>query len=470
MQASPSAIRESSVPPGRKGRLRVLMGVTLVLVFSSIATIVVTARGATTGVPPVPLTGARVAALANAATSCPTLSGARLAGQVMATTGFEATPDGGVVGLTAAEWELWKPWDGAARDDEAANLLALAHLTCNLVGHLRVDGYPGDLWPMAVAALRSSLADVRAAADVPAGVAGFVKQVQTYASEFDRFLEPDRPPAATSPASPSDTTATTGPDPTGSPAPTAGGPTVAASPSSTRPALAFPPASAPPVVLAFARFTDGSGLHLNGSARVGDGKLQLTTGLGQAGSAWTSTRVDTSKSFVTSFTAKIDVPTDGVAFVIQAEGPTALGGIGGGIGYGGEPDGDPANRIRPSIAVEIDTWDNSPDGYDPAGQQHLALTLNGDVTNHTAWGDPGFEMRFGLPVFVWVSYDGPTHRLAVFASQTDKRPAGALFSHYIDLKAHLGADLAYVGFTGSTGLTNLTESRESVLTWSFASS
>src|SRR5215813_11662277 len=39
-----------------------------------------------------------------AAKSCPTLTPARLAGQVMATTGFKPTPASGIAGLTAAQW------------------------------------------------------------------------------------------------------------------------------------------------------------------------------------------------------------------------------------------------------------------------------------------------------------------------------------------------------------------------------
>jgi hypothetical protein len=134
-------------------------------------------------------------------------------------------------------------------------------------------------------------------------------------------------------------------------------------------------------------------------ARVSGGRLDLANALQQTGSAWSTTKIDVARSFTTSFAATISKPTDGVALVIQSQGPTAIGTYGGGIGYGARPgDGGPA--IRPSIAVELDTWDNSVDGFDPAGHQHIAVTPNGDVANNLVWRDPGFSMYANQPTYV----------------------------------------------------------------------
>jgi hypothetical protein len=157
-----------------------------------------------------------------------------------------------------------------------------------------------------------------------------------------------------------------------------------------------------------------------------------------------------------------------VAFVVQSQGPTALGNLGGSIGYGGRAS-DPVAPIKPSLAVELDTWDNSSNGFDPPGHQHIAVTTNGDYSNHLIWRDPGFSMWGNGPVFVWITYDATAHSLAVWASTTATRPANALFTCGVDLSAIVGAGPVYVGFTGGTGLTTVTDAQESIVRWSFVS-
>jgi hypothetical protein len=55
----------------------------------------------------------------------------------------------------------------------------------------------------------------------------------------------------------------------------------------------------------------------------------------------------------------ISMPTDGVAFVIQSQGPTALGSMGGGLGYGGPIDTGAARSdiaSRWSLTGTTDRW------------------------------------------------------------------------------------------------------------------
>jgi hypothetical protein len=381
--------------------------------------------------------------LAEAVGSCPTITAARLAGQIMATTGFESTSQRGIAGLTAEEWEVWKPWNDASPSDERANVLALAHLTCDLIGHLRRAGFPGDTWRLAIAAFGSSLEEVRSERGEPAHVVEFVDRAETYADWYAaQFGEQPRRPAQPTTI---DTTTTTAP--------------------TDRATLT----GTTPLPLNYPSFTDAGGLHLNGSARLVDGRLYLTTGLEQAGSAWAQQPIDTSRSFSTTFQAIISAPTDGLALVIQGEGPTALGGPGNGLGYGAAPIDDPADVIRPSVAIEIDSWDNGLDGFDP-GDQHLALTVDGDVTRHLVWAPTGFELSNNQPFHVWVTYDAETGALSVYASPNGTPPTQPLFVDTIDLRSHLGTDRAYIGFTGGTGNTNLTDSWEAVLSWSLSSS
>jgi hypothetical protein len=411
---------------------------------------------------PLPVNSALAATLTEASTSCPALTPARLAGQVMAATQFEATPTGGIGGLSAAQWRTWAPQRKASPSDRTASVLALAHLTCDLVGRIRVSGVAGDPWRLAVAAWRSSVEAVKAAGGVPSSVAEFVEQVNSYADWYalQPVLGGQRPATPTARPTP---TPSVQPKRSASPSP------MAASTGPVKPA-ASPPvrsksAAPSPVRLGYPTFADSSSLHLNGSATVADGRLVLAAGAAQAGSAWSKTRIDTRTSWTTSFAVEIADVTDGIAFVLQAEGSGALGGYGGGLGYGVRPP-DPGNPISSSVAVELDAWSNSVDGFDP-GQQHIAVTTNGDITKHVAWRDPGFGMCRSGPFHVWVAYDAAARRLQVWASQSPNRPADPLLSVPLDLAPTLGAAQAHIGFTGGTGRILNTNPQESVLSWTF---
>ncbi|MEU4645462.1 hypothetical protein [Micromonospora sp. NPDC023814] len=413
---------------------------------------------------PLPVDSALAAALTEASTSCRDLTPARLAGQVMAATQFETTPTGGIGGLSAAQWRKWAPQRKASPRDRTASVLALARLTCDLIGRNRVSGLARDPWRLAVAAWRSSVADVKAAGGVPSSVAEFVEQVDSYADWY--ALQPGL--GGRRPATP-----TARPTPSAQPTPSASRPVspspMAVSTGPAKPGASPPvrlkPAASPPVRLRYPTFADSSSLHLNGSATVTDGRLVLASGAAQAGSAWSKTKIDTRTSWTTSFAVEIADVTDGMAFVLQPEGSGALGGYGGGLGYGVRPP-DPGNPINSSVAVELDAWSNSMDGFDP-GQQHVAVTTNGDITKHLAWRDPGFDMCRSGPFHVWVAYDAAARRLQVWASRSPNRPAEPLLSVPLDLAPTLGTAQAYIGFTGGTGRILNTNPRESVLSWTF---
>lgn len=156
--------------------------------------------------------------LTAAAKSCPSLSPAQLAGQVMAKTGFVPTAAGGIAGLTAAQWAIWAPTKDAAPSDPAASVLALAHLTCDLIGQIRVSGLIGNQWRLAVAAWQSSVEAVNDAGGVPPSVSAFVDRTSAYADFYatQPFLGGPIAPGS----SPSTSAATL--DPTWSATPTIG--------------------------------------------------------------------------------------------------------------------------------------------------------------------------------------------------------------------------------------------------------
>ncbi|MGW5580870.1 ricin-type beta-trefoil lectin domain protein [Micromonospora chokoriensis] len=130
---------------------------------------------------------AEAAALRTAARSCPVLTPARLAGQLMAESGLDAranpTKSGGegIAGLNAGAWKKWAPWPGAERSDSAANITALAHLMCDLSGQLRVAEIEGDPWRLSLAAFHIGLDEVRTKKKVPSAAFEYVEQSSGYA-------------------------------------------------------------------------------------------------------------------------------------------------------------------------------------------------------------------------------------------------------------------------------------------------
>ncbi|MEV4845973.1 ricin-type beta-trefoil lectin domain protein [Micromonospora matsumotoense] len=128
-----------------------------------------------------------------AARSCPTLTPARLAGQLMAESGLDgrasrtASGGQGIAGLDAAAWKSWAPWPGAERSDPAANILALAHLMCDLNGQVRLANIPGEQWRLSLAAFHTGLDEVREAKGVPADAVEYVDQASGYAAYYAKL-------------------------------------------------------------------------------------------------------------------------------------------------------------------------------------------------------------------------------------------------------------------------------------------
>jgi hypothetical protein len=141
-----------------------------------------------------PLAGApvptdQVQVIAQAVLSCPALTAPRLAGQLMAASGFDAnavtdTGGSGVAGLSDAQWQQWIPWPDAQRQDVAANVTALARHMCDLVGQIRHADIGGELWDLALAAHVSGFAAIEAAKAVPAQAIGYVTRVNRYTAWY----------------------------------------------------------------------------------------------------------------------------------------------------------------------------------------------------------------------------------------------------------------------------------------------
>lgn len=129
-----------------------------------------------------------LAAIVIGTTSCPMLTGPRLAAQLMAASEFEPTartPYGeGLAGMDAQQWQEWAPWVSAQRTDVRANVLAMAHRTCSVIGQARSVGVSGDLWKAAVAAERVGVQQVIDADGVPDAAREHVDTVVGYANWY----------------------------------------------------------------------------------------------------------------------------------------------------------------------------------------------------------------------------------------------------------------------------------------------
>jgi len=170
--------------------------------------------------------------------------------------------------------------------------------------------------------------------------------------------------------------------------------------------------------------------------------LRLTAGgYKQAGSAWSTTKIDLTESFESTFKVYLHhgMPgADGIAFLVQTKGPRALGGWGGGLGYRG---------ITGSVAVEFDTFQNTTD----PSSNHLAVVLGGNPDLPTASAESSIPL-FGKPFVARVAYDAESTNLRVFVKSLH---AGSteqlLLEETVDLAGEAGAPAAWVGFTAATG-------------------
>jgi hypothetical protein len=190
------------------------------------------------------------------------------------------------------------------------------------------------------------------------------------------------------------------------------------------------------------------------SGRLHQRLLRLTAGgYRQAGSAWAAHKIDLSQSFESTFKVYLhhaDPGADGIAFLVQTEGPRALGGWGGGLGYRG---------IKNSVAVEFDTFQNSPD----PNNNHLAVVVGGNPDVHSVYGTPSIPL-YGRPFDARVVYDADAKSLSVYVKPfRSGEPEQLVITETIDLATAAGGSSAWVGFTGGTG-TAL--SKQDIYSWS----
>jgi gliding motility-associated-like protein len=187
---------------------------------------------------------------------------------------------------------------------------------------------------------------------------------------------------------------------------------------------------------------------INGDARRDTGECFVLTPnqLWQGGSVWYLNRVNIGTAFDLHFEIFLgcrEGGADGIAFVLQ-QVSTSVGTQGGGLGYEG---------IRPSLAVEFDTWTNQV--YNDPFFDHVSIQANGDPSHQTS-------NRLAGPVPILPGNgnieDCQFHKLRITWD-----PATSLFRVYVDCVLRLsysGNIISQIfrnnpnvfwGFTASTG-------------------
>ncbi|MGC2110193.1 MAG: chitobiase/beta-hexosaminidase C-terminal domain-containing protein [Candidatus Korobacteraceae bacterium] len=202
------------------------------------------------------------------------------------------------------------------------------------------------------------------------------------------------------------------------------------------------------------------GLALNGAASINGNALQLTDGnSGERASAWYTTKVNV-QAFTQDFSLLLsNARGDGMTFVIQNSGQTAIGPGGAGLGYGATSPGGTLG-IPASVAVKFDLYNNFGEGSNSTG-----LYLNGASPTIPAvnMNGSGVSLHSGDVLNVHMTYDGFTLSMTITDTVTTR---SFIASWQVDIPSLMGGTTAYVGFTGASGGATATQQ---VLNWTFAS-
>jgi hypothetical protein len=201
-----------------------------------------------------------------------------------------------------------------------------------------------------------------------------------------------------------------------------------------------------------------SGLQLNGKTTVNGSRLRLTDGgASEASSAFFTTAVSV-QSFTTDFSFQLTNPNaDGIAFVIQNNGITALGPWGGGLGYGNSP---PWSGMSKSVAVKFDLYNNAGEGPNSTGLYTggaFPATPALDMTKS------GVNLHSGDVFNVHISYDGTTLSLSITDASNSSQKYSTSWT--INIPSTAGGNTAWVGFTAGTG--GQTAIQE-ILSWTYS--
>jgi len=200
------------------------------------------------------------------------------------------------------------------------------------------------------------------------------------------------------------------------------------------------------------------GLKLNGSAALSGAVLQLTPNMAyKAASAYFTSPVNV-QAFINDFTFQLPLPvSNGITFVLQNQGLTALGADGGNLGYGSATAGA---GIQQSMAIKFDVHNNAGEGIDSTG---LYIDGAAPTIPATDLTPTGLNLNSGNVFHAHMTYDGTTLVVNITDTVT---AATATQSYVVNIPATVGSNTAFAGFTAGTGASI---AAQNILTWNFNS-
>jgi hypothetical protein len=202
-----------------------------------------------------------------------------------------------------------------------------------------------------------------------------------------------------------------------------------------------------------------TGLILNGSSTINGTRLRLTDGgANEAASAYYNTAQNV-QSFTNDFSFQLANPNaDGMTFIIQNTGTTAISLSGGGLGYGSSSPSNGVVGIGKSVAVKFDLFNSAGEGNNSTG-----LYINGaspTIPAVTLGG--GVNLHSGDVFNVQMTYNGTTLTMTITDASV---PADTFTTSWtVNIPGTVGANTALIGFTAGTG--SLTATQD-IITWSF---
>jgi hypothetical protein len=199
-------------------------------------------------------------------------------------------------------------------------------------------------------------------------------------------------------------------------------------------------------------FAGSAVMDLNGGAQVSGSRLRLTDGGNYEGRSAFLNRLVNVQQFTSDFGFQLTNPNaDGFTFTLQGVDPTAVGGVGGSLGYTG---------MGRSVAVKFDLYDNQGEGPDSTGL-YTGGAFPG-VAGSVDLRSTAINLHSGHVFSVHMAYDGTT--LTVTVTDTASG-AVATQAYAVDIPGAVGGPLAHAGFTAGTG--GLTAVQD-VLTWTYS--
>jgi hypothetical protein len=201
-------------------------------------------------------------------------------------------------------------------------------------------------------------------------------------------------------------------------------------------------------------------MTLNNGAQLVNDHLRLTDGgLMEARSAYLNAPVNIQK-FTSDFQFQLtNALADGFTFVIQNQGPHAVGGAGSGLGYGTDYYSSGGGIVK-SVALKFDLFSNAGEGPSSTG---LYIAGMSPLVPAVDLRPSGIDLHSGDTFAAHVTYDGTTLAVTI----TDLTHSATYTGAYaINIPAVVGGSQAYVGFTAGSGWQGAVQD---ILSFSFSS-